>query len=411
MSVFWGYAEIVTCKEFFFTFTLPTNIKFTSQDVKDFATDIDVENDEGASLAYIYTLDKGTNVIISGQHRDEADHECSIIDLTGDFIKYVKAADKNATLSILYGRNKKWGYIKITKDGTGSKWEENGIVKTTRGVFATGNGPDNVSITLTAPANEYSNYEETMIQLVKSIVFTGKKPFDNENANNNNTTTTSPIIQQTPIIQKTQKDNTFQDIHPQKEFNGTKLPLSNDLLKKVAGDCSFSFRGRLVSVASKMYDDNWNFGNGWGTFDIRGWDLFAGVVGFDDDHQDEKGTATILVDGEQAYTINIRGGVAPDLFGATLIGKQTMTIKTNNSNIRFIIPHLLKRGDYNRYVCPICGEKQPYILIPNNFKRELYENQKLLDAHFIASHGAKCPICNARFFFKTDLQNHIKTAH
>ncbi|MEI6521828.1 MAG: FlgO family outer membrane protein, partial [bacterium] len=79
-----------------------------------------------------------------------------------------------------------------------------------------------------------------------------------------------------------------------------------------------------------------------------------------------------------------------------LTNKQTMTIRNNNKEIRFIEPYFIK-GNPNHFACVTCGEK--------------FMSQDMLDAHLIAKHGVVCKLCNARFLSQIDLDNHVKNAH
>ncbi len=167
MTICSSFAE--NCKGYYFSFKLPNNIKFTSQDVTNFTTDLYPD-----IMKYAYTFGNGGNLIISASNDSLIDHEYSAIE-TLTMLKTTFGNDKNASFTVIYGDNKNWAYARSTNNGTGGRWTDDGKVKTTRGYFVTANGSDDISVILTAPATSYNNYESTIIQFVKSITFSGKK--------------------------------------------------------------------------------------------------------------------------------------------------------------------------------------------------------------------------------------------
>ena len=193
------------CSNFFFSFSVPN--KVISQDVNNFSTDL-----SSKVMKYAYTFGNGANIVITAKNHPSSYSEYSANQVLNTLRTTLKD-DKTAIFKIVLSDTKEWAYAKSIRVGTGGKWTENGRVMTTRGYFMTANGPDLIGVILTAPETSYNNYEQTIINFVNSIKFTGKNPLgvinnpdiknNPGNTGNDNTTITNPVVTTAPEVPRT----------------------------------------------------------------------------------------------------------------------------------------------------------------------------------------------------------------
>lgn len=178
------------------------------------------------------------------------------------------------------------------------------------------------------------------------------------------------------------------------------FPLSEDLLgNTVAGTNAMEYSTGKLSISSMLYSEyiytHQAYNNGWGTYDIHGWDRFVGYFGISDDYEGYTSTITFSIDGEQYLTKTIKSGEKVVGVEIPLTGKQTLTIRWTNKY--WLVNAKLIKGKTPSFNCMIC--------------RLDFQTQPQLDAHLLATHGQLCPNCGARFMTRTELDEHVKKAH
>jgi len=143
------------------------------------------------------------------------------------------------------------------------------------------------------------------------------------------------------------------------ELKSGEMVLRDENVRCVAG--SWNYYDRPVSVAGHLYSGYGTPGYGlFATFDIRGWDHFQAYVGVNDDNGGHaRGVVSIEVDGEQLWQRKVNRGEKAVRVDIALTGRQTLTIRKDDSYPDILEPKLIKGRAVSRPPDTVGGDVTP----------------------------------------------------
>jgi hypothetical protein len=141
-------------------------------------------------------------------------------------------------------------------------------------------------------------------------------------------------------------------IHQERPLDDTAPPVTG----------SWQYNAGKVTIAGKLFEGYGTVGS-FATFDVRGWDRFACVVGITDDCEPNvTSDVAIEIDGRAAMQQRLRSGAKPVPVNLPLVGRQTLTLR----NVRTVFANGTPYGsDYVAFAEPRLTRGKGAIAQPN----------------------------------------------